>query len=87
VENYADVLNSAESLSSGGIWEKIRASDILINSFWKLPRHECDEILIKLAQNNQPTEVRLHIALNLLRGPHIDNNTYQNLVHTLINRL
>jgi hypothetical protein len=86
VEYDADVLNSAESLSNGGIWEKIRAFDILIKNYWILPRHECDEILIKLAQNNQHTEVRLHIALNLLKGPHIDNNTYQNLVHTLINR-
>jgi hypothetical protein len=84
MENDADVLNSAESLSNGGTWEKIRALDILLKSFWTLPRHECDEILIKLAQNSQPTEVRLHLALSLLNGPHIDNNTYQ--VHTLVNR-
>jgi hypothetical protein len=66
--------------------EKIQAFDALVNSFWILPRHKCDEILIKLAQNNQPTEVRFHVALSLLKGPHIDNNTYQALVHTLVNR-
>ena len=86
IEIDEDVLNSAESLSNGGIWEKIRAFDILVENFWILPRHKCDEILIKLAQNIQPTEVRLHIALSLLKGPHIDNNTYQTLVHTLVNR-
>ncbi|MFZ0328505.1 MAG: hypothetical protein WBP64_08865 [Nitrososphaeraceae archaeon] len=87
MENDNDnvVLNEAESLSNGGIWEKIRAFDLLIKSFWTLPRKECEELLTKLAKNNQPTDVRFHVALRLLKGVHVDKNTYKALVNTLLN--
>jgi actin-related protein len=84
-DNDNVVLNEAELLSNGGIWEKIRAFDSLIKSFWTLPRKECEELLIKLAKNNQPTDVRFHVALRLLKGVQIDKNTYEALVNTLLN--
>lgn len=85
MENDNAILNQAELLSDGGIWEKIRAFDLLIKSFWTLPRKKCEELLIKLAEKNQPTDVRFHVAVRLLKGANIENNTYEALVNTLWN--
>jgi hypothetical protein len=60
-----DVLNSAKLLSKGGIWEKIRAFDILIKNYWTSARNECEKILINQAKINQPIDVRFHVALGL----------------------
>ena len=43
------------------------------------------EILIRLARKNQPTDVRFHMAIKLLKGSDIDNHISEVLVDTLWN--
>lgn len=85
MENDNPILNEAEFLSNGGIFDKIRAIDLLIKSFWTLPRNKCEELLIKLAGHNQPTDVRFHVAMRLLKGANIKSSTYEALVNALWN--
>jgi hypothetical protein len=85
MENDSAVLSSAESMSNGGIWDKIRAINSLIDNFNRLPRVKSEDLLIKLAKRDQPTDVRFHIAVKLLKGTHLDENTHAILVDTLWN--
>lgn len=84
-DNGIALLNKAESMSNGGTWEKILAINLLMDHFMTLPRDKSEEILIKLARKNQPTDVRFHIAIKLLKGTNIDNHTSEVLVDTLWN--
>ena len=72
-------------MSNGGKWEKILAINLLMDHFRTLPREKSEELLIKLARKNQPTDVRFHIAIKLLKGSNIDNHTSELLVDTLWN--
>lgn len=85
MENDNALLDKAESMSNGGRWEKILAINLLMDHFWTFPREKSEEILIKLARKNQPTDVRFHIAIKLLKGTNIDKHTSEVLVDTLWN--
>lgn len=56
-----------------------------MDHFRTLPREKGKEILIRLARKNQPTDVRFHIAIKLLKGSDIDNHISEVLVDTLWN--
>jgi hypothetical protein len=84
-DNGIALLNKAESMSSEGIWEKILATNLLMDHFGSLPSEKSEEILIKLARKNQPTDVRFHIAIKLLKGTNVDHQTSKVLVDTLWN--
>jgi hypothetical protein len=56
-----------------------------MDHFGTLPREKSQEILLKLARKNQPTDVRFHIAIKLLKGINIDNHTSELLVDALWN--
>jgi hypothetical protein len=83
--NGIALLDKAETMSNGGTWEKILAINLLMDHFRTLPREKVKEILIRLARKNQPTDVRFHIAIKLLKGSDIDNHTSEVLVDTLWN--
>lgn len=84
-DNGIALLNKAENMSNGGIWEKILATNLLMDRFGSLPNEKSEEILIKLARKDQPTDVRFHIAIKLLRGTNVDHQTSKVLVDTLWN--
>ena len=84
-DNCIDILDKAETMSNGGTWEKILAINLLMDHFRTLPREKVKEILIRLARKNQPTDVRFHIAIKLLKGSDIDNHISEVLVDTLWN--
>jgi hypothetical protein len=84
-DNDNALLNKAETMSEGGKWEKILAINLLMDHFGTLPREKSQEILLKLARKNQPTDVRFHIAIKLLKGINIDNHTSELLVDALWN--
>jgi hypothetical protein len=79
------LLDKAESMSNGGTWEKILAINLLMDHFSTLPREKVEELLIKLARKNQSTDVRFHIAINLLKGTNFDKRMFDVLVDTLWN--
>lgn len=85
MENDNDIalLNKAEIMSNGGIWEKILAINLLMDHFRSLPSEKSEEILIKLARKNQPTDVRFHMAIKLLKETNLDDQTSRVLVDTL----
>lgn len=83
--NGIALLDKAETMSNGGKWEKIIAINLLMDHFRTLPREKSEELLIKLARKNQPTDVRFHIAIKLLKGSNIDNHTSKLLVDALWN--
>jgi hypothetical protein len=83
--NNSAPLKEAESMSDGGKWEKIRAINFLMDHFRTLPREKSQQILIKLARKNQPTDVRFHIAMKLLKENNTDNLTSELLVDALWN--
>ena len=83
--NGIALLDKAETMSNGGTWEKILAINLLMDHFRTLPTEKVKEILIRLARKNQPTDVRFHIAIKLLKGSDIDNHTSEVLVDTLWN--
>jgi hypothetical protein len=85
MENGIALLDKAETMSIGGRWEKILAINLLMDHFRTLPREKSTEILLRLARKNQPTDVRFHIAIKLLKGSDIDNHTSEVLVDTLWN--
>jgi hypothetical protein len=85
MENGVALSNKAESMSNGGTWKKILAINLLMDHFRALPREKGKEILIRLTRKNQPTDVRFHIAIKLLKGSDIDNHTSEVLVDTLWN--
>ena len=87
MENDNALLSKAESMSNGGIWEKILAVNLLMDHFRTLPREKGEELLIKLARKNQPMYVRFHIIIRLLKGTNIDNHTSVVIVDTLWNGL
>ena len=82
-DNGIALLNKAEGMSNGGIWEKILAINLLMDHFGSLPREKSEEILIRLARKNQPTDVRFHIAIKLLKGANVNDQTSKTLVDTL----
>jgi hypothetical protein len=82
-DNGIALLDKAESMSNGGIWEKILAINLLMDHFGSLPREKSEEILIRLARKNQPTDVRFHMAIKLLKGTNVDDPTSRVLVDTL----
>ena len=84
-DNDNALLNKAETMSDGGKWEKILTINLLMDHFRTLPREKSQEILLKLARKNQPTDVRFHIAIKLLKGINIDNHTSELLVDALWN--
>ncbi len=84
-ENGIALLSKAESMSNGGRWEKILAINLLMDHYRTLPGEKSTEILIKLARKNQPTDVRFHIAIKLLKGTNMDTHTSEVLVDTLWN--
>ena len=84
-DNGIALLDKAETMSNGGAWEKILAINLLMDHFRTLPREKVKEILIRLARKNQPTDVRFHIAIKLLKGSDIDNHISEVLVDTLWN--
>ncbi|MGB7633143.1 MAG: hypothetical protein WBL68_05420 [Nitrososphaeraceae archaeon] len=84
-DNGIALLDKAETMSNGGTWEKILAINLLMDHFRTLPREKVKEILIRLARKNQPTDVRFHIAIKLLKGSDIDNHISEVLVDTLWN--
>lgn len=85
MENDSVILSNAENMSNGGVWDKIRAINSLIDNFNRLPTAKGKELLIKLAKRDQPTDVRFHIAVKLLKGTHLDDDTHAILVDTLWN--
>jgi len=84
-DNGIALLDKVETMSNGGTWEKILAINLLMDHFRTLPREKVKEILLRLARKNQPTDVRFHIAIKLLKGSDIDNHTSEVLVDTLWN--
>ena len=70
-------------MSNGGIWEKILAINLLMDHFRSLPNEKSEEILVKLARKNQPTDVRFHMAIKLLKETNLDDQTSRVLVDTL----
>ena len=84
-DNCIALLDKAETMSNGGTWEKILAINLLMDHFRTLPTEKVKEVLIRLARKNQPTDVRFHIAIKLLKGSDIDNHTSEVLVDTLWN--
>ena len=82
-DNGIALLNKAEGMSNGGIWEKILAINLLMDHFGSLPNEKSEEILVKLARKNQPTDVRFHIAIKLLKGANVNDKTSKALVDTL----
>jgi len=84
-DNGIALLDKVETMSNGGTWEKILAINLLMDHFRTLPREKVKEILLRLARKNQPTDVRFHIAIKLLKGTKIDNHTSEVLVDTLWN--
>ncbi|HZD33776.1 MAG TPA: hypothetical protein VE130_01110 [Nitrososphaeraceae archaeon] len=82
-DNGIALLNKAESMSNGGIWEKILAINLLMDHFRSLPNEKSEEILVKLARKNQPTDVRFHMAIKLLKETNLDDQTSRVLVDTL----
>lgn len=82
-DNGIALLDKAESMSNGGIWEKILATNLLMDHFGSLPSEKSEGNLIKLARKNQPTDVRFHVAIKLLKGTNVDHQTSKVLVDTL----
>jgi hypothetical protein len=56
-----------------------------MDHFKALPREKSEELLIKLARKDQPTDVRFHVAIKLLKGSNIYSHTSELLVDTLWN--
>jgi hypothetical protein len=83
--NGVALLNKAEIMLNGGTWEKILYINLLVDHFKALPREKSEVLLIKLARKDQPTDVRFHIAIKLLKGSNIDSHTSELLVDTLWN--
>ena len=79
------LLKKAETMSKGGKLEKILAINLLMDHFRTLPREKSQEILLKLASKNQPTDVRFHIAIKLLKENNTDNHTSELLADALWN--
>jgi len=52
LENDNAILSSAENMSNGDIWDKIRAINSLIDNFNRLPTVKSKELLIKLAKRS-----------------------------------
>jgi hypothetical protein len=83
--NNIALLKKAETMSDGGKLEKILAINLLMDHFRTLPREKSQELLMKLAKKNQPTDIRFHISVKLLKENNTDKHTTELLVDALWN--